>query len=188
MSVGINGHPCANLKSHFAVLAAPPLTPVMALMEASLLIFVFTVHCNAAVTSTPSEPTEPLSVPTKPSAGPPAPPEPTSMTPNEKLPVPSLPGYPSVALCQVNHTPTLNSFPSVSGTGSCPKDVPRVDCPVNPCMLLHCPLKGAECVVDSCGKCRPRWINDRKEVTMECLGEFHFFYTSLSYIKKLRSA
>ena len=178
----VYGHPCANLRSHFSVLAAPPLTPVMALMEASLLILVFTIHCNTAVTSTP---TEPLSVPTKLPAGPPAPPEPTSMTPTEKIPVPPLPGYPSVALCQVTHTLDSKLFLSVSEIRSCPKDVPRVDCPMNPCVLLRCSLKGAQCVVDSCGKCRPRWIRGGKEVTMECLGEFYFVHLTLQY-KKLK--
>jgi hypothetical protein len=55
-------------------------------------------------------------------------------------------------------------------TGSCPKDVRRVECPMNPCLLLSCPaVRKAKCVVDSCGRCRPRWIYCGKEVTNDCL-------------------
>ena len=55
--------------------------------------------------------------------------------------------------------------------GSCPKNMRRVDCPLNPCLLVSCPaVKIAQCVVDTCGRCRPRWIYVGREVTNDCLG------------------
>ena len=54
-------------------------------------------------------------------------------------------------------------------TGSCPPDKPPIYCATNPCDHQTCSnIPNAQCVLDNCGQCRAKFINNGTDVTTQC--------------------
>ena len=53
--------------------------------------------------------------------------------------------------------------------GSCPPNKPPIYCVINPCEHQNCSnIPNAQCVLDNCGRCKAKFINNGTDVTTQC--------------------